>query len=287
MIKTGSSAKFSADLSNKRVVITGAAGLLGTEYSRTLASCGATLELVDIDIQGLEQLREQLREQLTSKFPENVCHIHAVDITDESQVSELASRIANSLSDDEELALINNAAIDAKVGGGHGKNLSRLENFSLQQWQREIDVGLTGALLWSKHLGTVMAQRGSGIIVNVASDLGVIAPNQNLYKQDDVADDLQNVKPVTYSVIKHGLIGLTKYLATYWPQQGVRCNAIAPGGVFNQQPDEFVAKVSSLIPMGRMAKVDEYNGAMQFLLSDASQYMNGHVLVMDGGRTVW
>lgn len=278
-----SNTEISADLSNKRVVITGAAGLLGSEYARALAKCGAALELVDID----ESRLNSLKETIVADFSHCACNISATDITNEAQVSALAQKIAHSLVETEELALINNAAIDAKVGASHGENLSRLENFSLQQWQKEIDVGLTGALLWSKHLGTVMAQRGNGVIINVASDLGIIAPNQNLYKQDGVAEELQNVKPVTYAVIKHGLIGLTKYLATYWPQQGVRCNAIAPGGVQTEQPDEFVSKVSALIPMGRMAKADEYNGAMQFLLSDASRYMNGHVLVMDGGRTIW
>lgn len=273
---------FSTDLTNKRIVLTGAAGLLGTEYAKTLAECGASLELIDVDRDKLADLGENLR----ATSGDN-CNSHVVDITDELQIKSALSQVVDSLSPNEQLVLINNAAIDAKVGASQGENMSRLENFSLQQWQKEIDVGLTGALLCSKYLGAAMAKRGHGVIVNVASDLGIIAPNQNLYKQEGVAPHEQSVKPVTYAVIKHGLIGLTKYLATYWPTQGVRCNAIAPGGVFNEQPEAFVKQVSSLIPIGRMAKVNEYNGAMQFLVSDASTYMNGHTLVMDGGRTIW
>ena len=132
-----------------------------------------------------------------------------------------------------------------------------------------------------------MARRGRGVIVNIASDLGVIAPDQRLYRQDGLPEDQQPVKPVTYSVIKAGLIGLTRYLATYWAEAGVRVNAISPGGVSNSQPDEFVARLNKLIPMGRMAEVGEYQGAVLFLCSDASSYMTGANLIVDGGRTCW
>ena len=133
-----------------------------------------------------------------------------------------------------------------------------------------------------------MAQAGfGGVIVNIASDLGVIAPDQRLYKVSGRPEHLQPVKPVTYSVVKHGLIGLTKYLATYWCEQGIRCNALSPGGVYADQNDVFVSKLTQLIPMGRMAKADEYRGAMLFLCSNASSYLNGANLVMDGGRSVW
>ena len=132
-----------------------------------------------------------------------------------------------------------------------------------------------------------MLKNKSGVILNIASDLGLIAPDQRLYRKEGVPENLQNVKPVTYSVIKHGLIGLTKYLATYWGPQGIRCNAFAPGGVFNNHPEEFVQKISQLIPLGRMANLDEYKAAVLFLCSDASSYMNGAVLTADGGRSTW
>ena len=126
-----------------------------------------------------------------------------------------------------------------------------------------------------------------GIILNISSDLSVIAPDQRIYQQKELERKLQPVKPITYSVIKSGLIGLTRYLATYWPDRGIRSNALSPGGVYNKQDKEFVKNLSKLIPMGRMAKIDEYKGAIQFLCSDASSYMNGQNIVIDGGRSIW
>jgi len=117
--------------------------------------------------------------------------------------------------------------------------------------------------------------------------LSVFSPDQRLYRLEDVQEDMQPVKPITYSVIKTGLIGMTRYLSTYWPEKGIRANALSPGGVFNNQDELFVKKISSLIPMGRMASKDEYRAAIQFLCSDASSYMNGQNLVIDGGRSAW
>lgn len=132
-----------------------------------------------------------------------------------------------------------------------------------------------------------MARRGKGIILNISSDLGVIAPDQRIYRKEVLADNLQPVKPVTYSVVKHGLIGLTKYLAPYWADKDVRVNVLCTGGVYNNQPQEFVKKFTNLIPMGRMAEKGEYKGAIQFLCSDASSCMTGSCMVMDGGRSCW
>lgn len=181
--------------------------------------------------------------------------------------------------------LVNNASINPKVEDGN-QNFSRLENFSLEQWNLEISVGLTGAMVCSRVFGQIMnTQVQGGVIVNIASDLSVIAPDQRLYQTEGNASNTQPVKPVTYSVIKHGLIGLTKYLATYFDH--VRCNALSPGGVQTNQPEQFIKKLSTRIPMQRMARPEEYQAALVFLLSDASSYMTGQNLIIDGGRTVW
>ena len=130
------------------------------------------------------------------------------------------------------------------------------------------------------------ANKDAGVILNIASDLSVISPDQRLYRNEGLPENLQPVKPITYSVIKTGLVGLTRYLATYWSASGVRCNALSPGGVENGQGSDFVSRLCELIPMGRMAEVGEYHSAVQFLCSDASSYMNGQNLVIDGGRSV-
>jgi NAD(P)-dependent dehydrogenase (short-subunit alcohol dehydrogenase family) len=183
--------------------------------------------------------------------------------------------------------LINNAANNPRVEQPSEVNFSRFEHFPLQQWNDDLAVGLTGAFLCSQVIGTEMAKQGRGVIVNVASDLALIGPDQRLYRKPGLPDHLQPVKPVSYSIVKSGLIGLTRYLATYWADRGVRVNAISPGGVRNGQPEDFLAKLSSLIPLGRMAAIDEYQGAILFLCSDASSYMTGSNLVVDGGRTCW
>ena len=146
---------------------------------------------------------------------------------------------------------------------------------------------MTGAFLCSQVIGSEMARRKCGVIVNIASDLALIGPDQRLYRKEGLREDQQPVKPVSYSVVKTGLIGLTRYLATYWAADGVRVNSISPGGVFNGQPQPFLDRISQLIPLGRMADITEYEGALLFLCSDASSYMTGANLVIDGGRSCW
>ena len=163
----------------------------------------------------------------------------------------------------------------------------RLENISLETWNRDINISLTGALLCSRIIGKHMAENKGGVILNISSDLGIIAPDQRIYKKDGIPDNRQIVKPVTYSVIKHGLIGLTKYLSTYWLGKNIRVNTLCPGGVFSGQAKEIMDEINYRIPVGRMANKDEYKSAIVFLLADTSSYLNGATLVMDGGRSVW
>lgn len=270
------------DLTGKTALITGAAGLLGMEHAEALLESGATVVLTDMSAAALDAAAQRL----------GALHDHAriltavMDVTDPAAIGTVAEMLSGrGLRVD---ILVNNAAIDPKVKGDQGVvETSRLEHFPLDQWNLQVAVGLTGAFLCSQVFGSAMSRDGKGgVILNIASDLSVFAPDQRLYRKDGLPDELQPVKPVTYSVIKAGLIGLTRYLATYWADKGVRCNALSPGGVYNGQGDEFVQRLTSLIPLGRMAGKDEYQAAVQFLCSDASAYMNGQNIVMDGGRSV-
>ncbi len=267
------------DLTGRVAVITGGAGFLGERHARAIASAGGIPVLLDV-----APHTNPTAEQLAAEFGVPAWG----RLTDVTQPEDLRDCLEGILARYGRLdILINNAANNPKMEHREGVNFSRFENFPLEQWAADIGVGLTGAFLASQVFGTELARQGRGVIVNVASDLAVIAPDQRLYRQPDVPEHLQPVKPVTYSIVKSALVGLTRYLATYWADRGVRVNAISPGGVYNDQPDDFVARLSELIPLGRMANLNEYQGAILFLCSDASSYMTGHNLVIDGGRTCW
>ena len=267
-------------LKDRNALITGGCGLLGRQHAEAIAKAGGTPVLADIPAAQPLATAQQLSELWQSRVIG--CE---VDITSEADIAKTCDDLdAKNCKID---ILINNASNNPKVENATSTQFSRLENFPLETWHNDISVGLTGAFLCSKVFGPEMAKRGKGVIINVASDLALISPDQRLYRVNDVEEGQQPVKPVTYSVIKSGLIGLTRYLATYWAHQGVRVNAISPGGVYTSQPDEFVHRLSNLIPLGRMARIDEYQGAILFLCSDASSYMNGANLVIDGGRTTW
>ena len=268
------------DLTGRTAVITGGAGLLGVKHAEAIALAGGTPVLVDIAGDAAKERARQI-----SAEHGVVALGMACDITRPVEVQSLLQRVLDETGRID--ILINNAANNPKAEAPSDVPWSRLEGFSLEQWQADIAVGLTGAFLCSQTFGTEMARRGNGVILNIASDLAIIAPDQRLYRRPDLSEDQQPVKPVTYSVVKTGLLGLTRYLATYWADKGVRVNAISLGGVYNAQPDEFVQKLIELVPMRRMADVDEYQGSIVFLCSDASSYMTGSNVVVDGGRTVW
>jgi NAD(P)-dependent dehydrogenase (short-subunit alcohol dehydrogenase family) len=271
------------NLTGKTALITGAAGLLGMEHAAALLESGAQVVLTDIG----ESALQSAHTNLAQNFEATKIVTKVMDVTSPQRVRTVAEELwADGFRID---ILVNNAAIDPKVKGEQGVlETSRLENFPLDQWDLQVAVGLTGAFLCSQVFGAAMAKDcKGGVILNIASDLSVFSPDQRLYRKDGLPEDMQPVKPVTYSVIKAGLIGLTRYLATYWADKSVRCNALSPGGVINGQGEEFVRRLSSLIPLGRMASRDEYRAAVQFLSSEASRYMNGQNVVMDGGRSAW
>ncbi len=271
------------NLTGKTALITGAAGLLGIEHASALLESGATVVLTDVRKDALSSIKELLSENTN---PSRII-TYQMDVTNIEEIKSVSEDlVVNNRRVD---ILVNNAAIDPKVKGGKGiLETSRLENFPIDQWNLQISVGLTGAFLCSQVFGSAMATDGKGgVILNIASDLSVFSPDQRLYRKDGLHEDEQPVKPITYSVIKAGLVGMTRYLSTYWVEKGVRANALSPGGVFNGQDDAFVKELSSLIPLGRMADHDEYRAAVQFLCSNASSYMNGQNIVIDGGRSIW
>lgn len=261
------------DLTGRVAVVTGGAGLLGVRHAEAIAELGGIPVLWDVDADAAEAHAQELG---GSGFAVDVTRIDAV----EAALQEVIARHGRVD------ILVNNAANNPKIEGD--ASWSRLEGFPLDVWERDLAVGLTGAFVCSRVVGSELARRGAGVILNIASDLALIGPDQRIYRRADRDDHEQPVKPVSYSVVKAGLIGLTRYLATYWADHGVRVNSISPGGVATGAEDpEFVGRLTSLIPLGRMAEPDEYKAAVAFLVSDASSYMTGANLVIDGGRTSW
>jgi NAD(P)-dependent dehydrogenase (short-subunit alcohol dehydrogenase family) len=268
------------DLTGRVAVITGGTGLLGQQHAEAIARAGGIPVLADVRVNGVDPESRAWKE----RFGERACTIQT-DITNPESVKNLLRIVLEKFNRVD--ILVNNAANNPKMENKVEVEFSRLEFFPLEQWDADLNVGLKGAFLCSQIIGSEMARRKRGVIVNVASDLAVIAPDQRLYRKPGLPEDQQPVKPVTYSVVKTGLIGLTRYLATYWAGSGIRVNAISPGGVYNNQADDFVERLTRLIPLGRMANASEYQAAILFLCSDASSYMTGTNLVIDGGRSCW
>ena len=253
--------KISFNLENKNIVITGGNGFLGSQITDSLLYEKANVYIIDIN---------NPKKKKSAKYFKS-------DITNEKHLKEILKffKLKKIKID----VLINNAAIDYPPLKSK-KNNFKLEAFPNKLWDKDISVSLKGSYLCTKVFGSYMSKFKKGSIINVSSDLGIIAPDQRIYKNSGF------VKPVTYSVVKHGIIGLTKYTASYWGKKNIRCNAIAPGGIYNNQNSSFVKKINQLIPLGRMAKKNEYNGLILFLCSDLSSYMTGSIIVADGGRTI-
>ena len=265
------------NLMQKFSLVTGAAGLLGIHHAEALIELDLNVILIDINKNKLKRVYNLIKKN----YPKANVYMDVMNVCSPKSINTLIKKL-----EEKKIIvnnLINNAAIDAKV---NKKNkMSSFENYNLKDWYSEIEVGLTGTMLCSQIFGQKMVKKKiKGNILNIASDLSVISPNQNIYK---IKKNYNYKKPVTYSVIKHGVIGLTKYLSTYWATKGIKVNALSPGSVLHQQPKIILNNLKTLIPMNRLAKKDEYKGAIKFLCSEASDYMTGQNLIIDGGRSVW
>jgi NAD(P)-dependent dehydrogenase (short-subunit alcohol dehydrogenase family) len=266
-------------LSGRVAVITGGAGLLGVRHAEAIASAGGTPVLADV--RGDEASAQAAR--IAKAFGVPAMGV-ACDITRAESVTALLATVASTYARVD--ILVNNAANNPKVEGG-GKDFSRLESFPIEQWNADVAVGLTGAFLCAQIIGGALAAQKHGAIVNISSEYGILGPDQRLYHVEGVAEEKQPAKPVTYTVVKAGLHGLTLYLSTYWATAGVRTNTITLGGVENAQPREFLDRAAAKIPMGRMALPHEFQGALVYLCSDAASFVTGANLVVDGGKSVW
>lgn len=270
-------------LEGKVVVITGGGGLIGMKHAEAVMEGGGVPVLLDIIQAGMDRVVATLKEEYGQ---DRAVETFVTDITNKDALYKVRDELMDKYGHID--GLINNAANNPKVEGG-SKNLAatRFPEFPVDIWNDDLAVGLTGAMLCCQVFGAVMEAQGKGAIINISSDYGIISPNQNIYRKEGVPEDQQIIKPVSYSVVKHGIMGLTKYLATYWGLKGVRVNTLCPASLLNGQDPEFVKKLSSLVPMGRMSNPDEYVGTVLYMLSDASSYMTGATVVLDGGRTIW
>jgi len=272
----------SRNLSGKTALITGGAGLLGPEHGVGLARYGAVVILLDIFADGLAEARQRVLNQVVGACVETT----TADITDKVSLEQVRDEFDKKGMPID--ILINNAALNPKMmdcmdGGKSGT----VEDYDMTLWDKEVGVGITGTFLCCRVFGTAMAKRGAGSIVNIASDLAIQAPDQRIYSPTGRIEDVTNFKPIGYPVVKAAMLGLNRYLATYWAHKGVRVNALIPGAVFNNQPDSLIKEVSRRVPLGRWADRKDYQEAIAFLASDASSYMTGQELVMDGGRSIW
>ena len=266
-------------LDGRVAIITGGAGLLGVRHGEAIASAGGVAVLADLRGADAEARAAEIAGAAGGTAVGMAC-----DVTRPDSVEALLQSVTSRFGRVD--ILVNNAANNPKVEAP-GQAFSRLENFPLDQWQADLAVGLTGPFLCAKIVGGALARQRRGVIVNISSEYGVIAPDQRLYLQPGLPSEQQPAKPVSYTVVKAGLHGLTIYLATYWAEAGVRVNTITLGGVESGQPADFLARAAQRIPMGRMARPHDFQGALVYLCSDAAAFVTGANLVVDGGKTIW
>ncbi len=262
-------------LEGKIAVVTGAAGLIGFHHCNALAMAGANIIACDLDKVKLDELSEKL-------FPNSIGMV--CDVTDKKSLVSVKEQIIRKYGKID--VLVNNAAINDMVENPiKAAEESKFENYPLDLFKKVMETNVTGVFLSSQVFGTEMALKGLGSIINIASTYGIVAPNQSIYINE--SNEQTFYKSPVYPASKGAVISFTRYLAAYWGKSGVRVNVLSPGGVENNQNEFFIKKYSEMTPLNRMAKADDYMGALIYLASDASAYMTGANLVVDGGWTIW
>jgi len=274
--KTNIFDKFS--LNGKVALVTGGAGLLGKQFTLTLAQAGAHVIVADQNTELAQNQADTINKEGFSSIAVDV------DITDPQSVTEMVKKAVSEFSRLD--VLVNSAALDPKFDPQHSNEQSNnsFENYPLKAWQDSLNVNLTGMFLTSQGVVRQMLKQGEGTIVNICSIYGLVGPDQDIYR---IPGQPEKFKPVDYSVTKAGVLGFTRYLAAYLAGKNIRVNALSPGGVNNDHEKVFVKNYSAHTILGRMSKLDEMNGALLFLASDASSYMTGSNLIVDGGWTAW
>lgn len=268
------------DLTGRVAVITGGAGQLGRQHAAAVAEAGGTPVLVDVS-------------EETAGVAASLAALHGVDasgwradITDRDQVHQVVSSIVARHGRLD--ILVNNAALTVRGGQGANGYFAPFEEYPIELWEDALRVNLTGAFLCTQAIGRVMREQRRGVVLNVASDVGTVSPDHRIYEGVVSPHSGRPFNtPLSYATSKAGLINFTRYLSTYWAPFGIRVNCLSPGGVRSNHEPRFVEQLTARIPLGRMADPDEYKGAVLFLVSDASSYMTGANLIVDGGRTAW
>lgn len=275
------------DLTGKIALITGCAGLLGVKHAEAILECGGSVILTDWHTDKLKERTSKLYEKYDQ---EKICLLK-MDVTNCDDINFVLDYVY--MNDGKIDCLINNASKNPKVSKNAGLTPdSRFEVMTEEYFRDGTEASIFGTFLVTQKVTNKMLTHdgpNKGVIINILSDLAVIAPDQRMYKKDGIPDELQNVKPITYSIAKYSQLAMVKYLATYFADKGIRVNGLSPSGVYTESiPDEFVKILCDKIPMGRMSNEDDYKAAIAFLASDkASGFMTGHNLVIDGGKTVW
>ncbi len=266
------------NLSGRVAIITGGAGLLGAVHCRTLANAGAHIVIADLAHEKAVHVVEAIA---GTGGPDALAL--KTDVADPESVGRMVNETLHRFGRVD--ILVNNAALDPKFDAEHaGEHSQRFEDLPLQEWQRVLEVNVTGMFLCAQAVARPMLEADRGVIVNISSTYGLVGPDQRIYQRPDQPEQF---KPVTYSVSKAAALGLTRYLAAYFTNTGIRVNALTPGGVFADHEEEFVRNYSAKAILGRMAEREEISMALLFLVSDASSYMTGANLVVDGGWTAW